>query len=62
MTENHAQNRVAGDTGDTGGIFSNEGGREVQTNNEDYYEHHNATNYYGLAANPTKADLERHGL
>ena len=31
MTENHAQNRVAGDTGDTGGIFSNEGGPTPET-------------------------------
>jgi hypothetical protein len=39
MTENHAQNRVTGDTGDTGGIFSTEGGPST-------YEHLTETEYF----------------
>jgi hypothetical protein len=32
------------------------------TDNEKYYERHNTINHYGLAAYPTIADLEKHGL
>ena len=73
VAENHAQNTVTGETGETGDIFSTKGDsrlyryicyhcNDFQTNNQDYYENHMARKHFQLPAYPSITDLQRHGL
>ena len=73
--ENHAQNREGGDSGDSGAIFSIEGGGgsflfecyhsgcDFHTNDEKDYHRHAAQKHAGIPVlYPTRAELEKYGL